>query len=341
MVMILTWVVMKKVSLNDLAQHLGVSKTLISLVLNGKGDQYGINKDVQKKVREKAIELNYRPNQTARSLRSGKTNTIGLVVDDLSDNYQSNLFKALEVEASEKGYSLLVTSSKDASNDIITSLIGKSVDGIIFNSARFNKSLAMLLKNKFPVVSMKSSNDSNDSNFVGLDFQKTMRDNVRYLLDKGHNKISVAFEKDSSEFFMSEVIKGAKKAFVDRKVDIKGLIAVSIDAKDGNEVSNVLKELKANEPDLKAMISVNDVLTLKLVESINDMGLKIPEEFSVLSLFDHEVFSFTFPKISANQTPYQKLAKSTFDLLLKQIRGNQDEIEHVKLVSRFVERASA
>lgn len=332
---------MKKVSLSDLAQHLGVSKTLISLVLNGKGDQYGINKEVQKKVREKAIELNYRPNQTARSLRSGKTNTIGFVVDDLSENYQSNLFKALEVEASEKGYSLLVTSSKDASNDIITSLIGKSVDGIIFNSTRFNKSLKMLLKNRFPVVSMKSSKESIGSNFVGLDFQKTINDNVQYLLDRGHKNVAIAFEKDSSELFMSEIISGAKNAFKMKQLETKGLIALSINAKDGSEVSNVLKELKANEPDLRAIISVNDVLTLKLVESINDMGLKIPEEFSVLSLFDHEVFSFTFPKITANETPYQKLAKNTLKLLIKQMGGEQNEIEHVKLKSRFVERASA
>ena len=332
---------MKKVSLSDLAQHLGVSKTLISLVLNGKGDQYGINKEVQKKVKEKAIELNYRPNQTARSLRSGKTNTIGLVVDDLSDNYQSNLFKALEAEAYSKGYSLLVTSSKDASNDIITSLIGKSVDGIIFSSSRFNKSLTMLLKNRFLVVSMKSSEDILDSNFVGLDYQKTILENVTYLLGKGHKKVAVAFEKGSSEFFMSEIVKGAKKALVNMDVDITGLIALSFDAKDGNEVSNVLKELKANEPDLKAIISVNDVLTLKLVESINDMGLKIPDEFSVLSLFDHEVFSFTFPKISANETPYTSLAKNSFDLLLKQIGGEQKAAEQVKLTSRFVERASA
>lgn len=332
---------MKKVSLSDLAQNLGVSKTLVSLVLNGKGDQYGINKDVQKKVKEKAIELNYRPNQTARSLRSGKTNTIGLVVDDLSDNYQSKLFKFLEVEATKKGYSILVTSAKGASNDVITSLVGKSVDGIIFNSLKFEKSLGMLLKNNFPIVSMRNSEESFDANFVGLDFQKTMYSNVQYLLNKGHKDIAVAFEGKSSDSTMSDILNGAKKAYDDLNIDQSGLMALSIDGKDGSEVSNVLKEVKANNPDLKAIISVNDVLTLKLVESINEMGLKIPEEFSVMSLFDHEVFTFTFPKITANQTPYEKLAEYTINLLLSQIGGKQKEKEHVKLVSHFVERASA
>lgn len=332
---------MKKVSLSDLAQHLGVSKTLVSLVLNGKGDQYGINKDVQKRVKEKALELNYRPNQTARSLRSGKTNTIGLVVDDLSDNYQSKLFQFLEAEASKNGYSLLVTSSKESNNDTITSLIGKSVDGIIFNSSKFENSFGALLKNNFPIVSMRNSETSFDANFVGLDYQKTMCSNVEYLLSKGHKDIAIAFEDKSADSTMSDILKGAQKAFDDNNVDASGLIALSIDAKDGSEVSNVLKEVKANNPNLKAIISVNDVLTLKLVESINDMGLKIPEEFSVLSLFDHEVFTFTFPKITANQTPYEKLAEYTFNLLLSQIGGKQKKVEHVKLVSSFVERASA
>ena len=87
---------MKKVSLNDLAKSLGVSKTLVSLVLNGKGTQYGINKDVQEKVKAKAVELNYRPNQTARSLRSGKTQNIGLVTNSLSNPFQAHIADRFE-----------------------------------------------------------------------------------------------------------------------------------------------------------------------------------------------------------------------------------------------------
>lgn len=341
MIKVLNRVVMKKVSLSDLAHHLGVSKTLVSLVLNGKGDQYGINKDVQKKVKEKAIELNYRPNQTARNLRSGKTNTIGLVVDDLSDSYQSRLFKYLEDEASKNGYSLIVTTTKEKKGDSIATLMGKSVDGIIFNSNLSDKGLGSLLKNDFPVVSMRKSGNNLNSNFVGIDYEKTVYSDIKYLIEKGHHDIAIAFENKNSDILMSEILKGAKKAYKNTGVNPAGLLALSIDAKDGNEVSNVLKELRANNPKLSAIVSVNDVLTLKLVESIHEMGIKIPEQFSVVSLFDNDVFTFTFPKITANQTPYKELAEYTLNLLMNQIGGKQKLKEEVRLVSNFIERASA
>ena len=72
-----------RVTLYHIAQHVGVSKTLVSLVLNGKAQQYGISKQTCDKVFAAVKELNYRPNRTARSLRTGKTETVGLIVSDI------------------------------------------------------------------------------------------------------------------------------------------------------------------------------------------------------------------------------------------------------------------
>ena len=94
---------MKKASLKDIAESLGVSKALVSLVLNGKGDERGINKQTQEKVRLKAKELNYIPNQYARGLRIGRTNTIGVIVPDISNVFYGKLCKAIEQEAYAKG----------------------------------------------------------------------------------------------------------------------------------------------------------------------------------------------------------------------------------------------
>jgi len=92
---------MNKVSLKDIAESLGVSKALVSLVLNNKGTERGINKETQQRVREKAKELNYVPNQNARGLRTGKTDTLGLIVPDLSNIFYGKLCKAIEMKASE------------------------------------------------------------------------------------------------------------------------------------------------------------------------------------------------------------------------------------------------
>ena len=94
---------MKKISLKDIAESLGVSKALVSLVLNDKGDERGINKQTQQKVRDKAKELNYVPNQYARGLRVGKTDTLGVIVPDISNvqvqiNSEARGYSPLEVE---------------------------------------------------------------------------------------------------------------------------------------------------------------------------------------------------------------------------------------------------
>ena len=78
---------MKKASLGDIAKHLGVSKTLVSFVLNGKGKDFRISEDVCKKVIETAKELNYQPNRIAQGLRTGKTNTIGLMIADIANPF--------------------------------------------------------------------------------------------------------------------------------------------------------------------------------------------------------------------------------------------------------------
>ena len=125
---------MSKVSLKDIAESLGVSKALVSLVLNNKGDERGINKLTQQKVQNKAKELNYTPNQYARALRTGKSDTLGLIVPDLSNVFYGKLCKAIEMKASELGYDLIISNSYEDSErevKLINNLLNKNIDGLI------------------------------------------------------------------------------------------------------------------------------------------------------------------------------------------------------------------
>ena len=86
----------KKISLSDIAKSLGVSKTLVSMVLNNHGDEKGISKATQKRVWEKIKEFNYKPNMMARGLRLGKSNTIGLIVSDISNPFYAKIARHIE-----------------------------------------------------------------------------------------------------------------------------------------------------------------------------------------------------------------------------------------------------
>ena len=104
---------MRKLQLEDLSKKLGVSKTLISMVINGKGNQYGISKKTQARVLDAISELNYYPNKFAKSLRTGKSYFIGLIVTDISNPFYSTIAKNIETLLFESEYNLMVCSTDE------------------------------------------------------------------------------------------------------------------------------------------------------------------------------------------------------------------------------------
>ena len=104
---------LKKISLKDIAEAAGVSTALVSFVLNGKKKEYRVGEETAQRILKIANEMNYQPNLAAKSLRSGKTKTIGLVVSDISNPFFSQLTRVLEDEATKQGYTVLFGSSDE------------------------------------------------------------------------------------------------------------------------------------------------------------------------------------------------------------------------------------
>ena len=98
---------MKRLQLEDLSKQLGFSKTLISMVLNGKGNQYGISKKTQAEVLDAVAKLDYTPNKFAKALRTGKSNFVGLIVADIANPFYSKIAKNIEAVLFEKNYNLM------------------------------------------------------------------------------------------------------------------------------------------------------------------------------------------------------------------------------------------
>src|SRR5690554_7210904 len=124
----------KKVSLKDIAKMVGVSPSLVSMVLNGKTKQYRIGEEVAKRVVETAKEMNYAPNLTAKNLRSGKTQLVGLIVTDISNPFYSAIARIVEDRANELNYTVLISSTDENSDNterLVEVLLNKGVEGLI------------------------------------------------------------------------------------------------------------------------------------------------------------------------------------------------------------------
>lgn len=124
----------KRVSLNDVAKHLGVSAALVSYVLNNKAEEKRVGRDIAAKIRITADELNYRPNHIAKSLKTNKTHTIGLVVADIKYHFTTGVTYAIEKEAQKNNYTVIVGSSHENCEkftELMTVFIDRQVDGLI------------------------------------------------------------------------------------------------------------------------------------------------------------------------------------------------------------------
>ncbi|HEV7622436.1 MAG TPA: LacI family DNA-binding transcriptional regulator, partial [Flavisolibacter sp.] len=144
-----------KVSLKDIAQKVGVSTALVSYVLNNqKVDR--INKQLAQKIKETAIELNYRTNHIARSLKTNKTFTIGLIVSNISNPFSSALARIIEDEAGQQNYTVLFSSSDEnehKSLKLINVFLDHQVDGLIIAPTENAASqLSLLIENEIPFV---------------------------------------------------------------------------------------------------------------------------------------------------------------------------------------------
>ena len=156
---------MKRLQLEDLSKQLGYSKTLISMVLNGKADQYGISKKTQAIVLDAVSKLDYTPNKFAKALRTGKSNFIGLIVADISNPFYSTIAKNIEGTLFDRGYNLMVCSTdedEEREKKLIDMMINQQgVDGIIlastfknadyFNNPRFTKTPLVFIDRILPL----------------------------------------------------------------------------------------------------------------------------------------------------------------------------------------------
>src|SRR5690606_28219805 len=147
---------MKKTSLVDIARALNISPTTVSFILNNKAEEKRISKKLVKIVLDYVEEVGYRPNPLARSLRTGKTNTIGLMVEDITNPFFGHIARKIEEAAYKNGYKILYCSTDnntEKTKDLITMFRERQVDGYIISPPpRVEKEIESLIQSNIPVV---------------------------------------------------------------------------------------------------------------------------------------------------------------------------------------------
>ncbi len=338
----------KKVSLADIAKSLGVSKTLVSLVINNKADAHGISRETQKKVKDKIREMDYHPNVLARGFRMGKTNTIGLIVSDISNRFYSRIARKIEDYAWSYGFNVVICSTDEViekEKEQIYFLRDRQVEGMIVSTSQDNCSFFNdMFASGMPHVlidrvfsGMKSPNVSVD-NFGGA------RMAARHLLNQGVKKFALITISPDHISTINERIKGFEQTLSESGLTIpsKWMIRAPFDQMDVSVKTNLQKLFQEDDMP-EAIFTLNNNLTAICLKYLTDLKVKIPQQVAIIGFDDSIYFNFTRPTISAIEQPIDLISEKAFDLLLKQIQNKPipPDIHSVQLPVDIIIRESS
>lgn len=329
---------MKKTLLEDIARELNVSKTLVSMVINGKGDTYGISKKTQEKVLSKAAELQYTPNVFARALRTGKSNLIGLLIADISNPFYAQIAKHIEKTLSAQGYNLMICNTDEnvEQEQKLIQLLGEQhiVDGLIIatssNDSQFFKQDR--IKN-IPIVFIDRYLPDLKANYVVANNYQGSFDVTDMLIHKGCKNILTLNISPSYISSLSDRVKGYKDALKKYNIPFKEEYLIEISFNNiKNEVRKKLLPYLNKLNTIDAVYTLNNHLATACLDVFNEFGIeKIKDKIYFASFDDIDLFNFVRPHVISVAQPLEEIGNEAANLALKLIENKNKNIENEEI----------
>ena len=331
------------VTLNDIAEKSGLSVSTVSRVLNKKTKKYRISRKVELLVLKTAKELNYRPNQLARSLRLKKTQTIGLVAPDISNPFFAQIIKTIQAEIHKLHLSLVVCDSDESLEleiEHTNLLFSKGVDGLIVMPVGVQcEHLRLLLDNGVPVVTIDRGFDDLETNMVVIDNYAGAFQAVEHLLRNGHRRIAI-IQGLPHTFTSIGRLQGYRDALKKFDVEIDPSLIVGRDFRKENGYIETKLQLQSPRPPT-ALFTTGDLITLGALQAISEEGLEVPKDISLVAFDDLESAEYFRCPITAVAQPEQALGEVAVKLLSDQINNpGQRDVRKIVLKPVLIHRDS-
>ncbi|MEM7486890.1 MAG: LacI family DNA-binding transcriptional regulator [Bacteroidota bacterium] len=327
----------KRVSLKDIAKKAGVSIATVSYVLS-KQKNSGVSAEVSDKIRKIAKELNYRPNQIAKSLQSGKSHTIGLIVADISNPFFAQIARIIEDEAKKNGYTVIFGSSDEKaskSGDLIKFLLNRQVDGfIIAPSEASENQLRNLKEQKVPFVLIDRYFPNMETNFVTINNQKAAFDAIKRLKENGKERIGM-IAYDTQLHHMQERVKGYKDAITSEEYEDQLLHEVEF-SKTKESVPKAIDELLNGAHPIDAIFFATNTLGITGLKHLNERNIKVPDDIAVIVFDESEAFDFFYCPLTYVKQPLPDLAKKAVNVLVEQIDKPSHKLSKIQLEAELI-----
>lgn len=326
----------KRLSISDIANDLGISVTTVSFILNGKAREKRISESLTKRVQEYVKKVGYKPNQLAKSLRTGKTKSIVLLVEDISNPFFANIADHIEQQAYEHGYHIIYCSVKNdeqRAKELINLFYDRQIDGfIIAPTEGLSDVINVLLKRGVPVVLFDRPLVDVDAHTVITENEKGAFDGTMFLLQEKKAKRIGFVTITSSQSQMKGRLEGYMKAVDSVGMDLL-VKKINPSQKDEEVVDQLRDFIQDNK--LDAIFFATNYLAINGLRAIKKYKLDIEK---LVSFDENAAFELVEPPVSAISQNIPEIAKQVVRILLCQINGKLESVEKVVVPCKLIAR---
>ena len=327
----------KRATIKDIAERTGFSIATVSRVLNKKGLFYSTK--TFEKIQKAIKELDYHPDAIARGLKTQKTFNIAFLEPWISDFF-SEVFLGVQDAANEAGYSVAIFSSncdKEQEKRNVNVILSNRIDGVIISSAILDKlNLLRIINQKIPVVAIEKIADDVSMPCITIKNKEVSRKAVEYLVKLGHKRIGFVSEPLDVGNLINR-FKGYKEALVNNGLSFDESIVFIDEAFRGEKYQSCYNYMKKNMEKIKsctALFITADEIAIGAMKALNDGGIMVPEDISIIGFDGLELSKFLIPSLTSIVQPRYEMGFKAMELLLNLIDGKS--AESIELKAEFL-----
>jgi LacI family transcriptional regulator len=307
-----------QVTIKDIASQLGISPSTVSRALK---DHPDISERTKKAVKELANILGYKPNEIALSLRTSKTNIIGLIIPEIEHHFFSSVINGIEAVASLNGYNVMIFQSNEKyTREVINTqtLLSHRVDGVLLSVSKETQNyshMENLIKNSIPIVLFDRVIDELPVDKVIVDDYRGAYEATEHMIQKGCKKIIHLASQDKLSVGMQRR-RGYTDAMIKHKLFKEEYV---VHAENLEESKKAVTNLLNKKYGMDGIFAVNDLSAIGAMQAIRKKGLKIPKDIAVVGFTNSLSGQFTEPALSTVDQQGYKLGEQAAQLLLQRM----------------------
>jgi LacI family transcriptional regulator len=327
-----------RVTLREVAARVGLAPGTVSAVLNNAPSSHAIPEPTRKRIKAAAEQLNYRPNFLARSLRKRRTYTVGLIIEEIGDAYGSMIISGVEAHLRQHNYFFLtVIHRHDATmlREHSHLLLERGVEGFITIDTTLQEPLPL------PTVCVAGHRTLKGVTNIVLDQERGARVALEHLLSLGHREIAFMkgqpFSSDSEDRWKA-VCKVAHQLGLRMDPDL--IVNLEHDDPSPQLGYPYAQQLLARKKPFTALFAYNDISALGAIRAIQEHGMKIPHDVSVVGFDDIPWAAFHTPSLTTVQQPLGKMGQIAAEALIRMIEQGEGDSTEIAIAPTLVVRES-